>query len=612
MCGVACYLGKDKNAALSFSNKANVLLEHRGPDDAGVFSDENIMLLHRRLSILDLSPLGHQPMTSSCGRYVIIFNGEIYNHNDLRKKYLSDYQFRGHSDTETIIELFRIQQEKMLQHMVGMWALLIWDKETRKLFISRDRYGQKPLFARYINKSWLLSSEMKPLLGENEQPDFDPTAVVEYLALGNYGHLGIHTFFKDIHQFPQGCYAWLSEGETDIDTKKYWYLPDIREKDKVPFDEKIKKGLHDCVVEAVLSQTLSDVPIGLTLSGGIDSSIIAGILASHYDQKINVFTAQSPDSKYDESKYVDAVIDKFGKSKFILHKKNLAELSVKEDLAKYLNIQEEPFGDPSIIAHGFLMSMAADAGIKVILNGQGADEVFFGYNNMAQAILLQQFKSGQFKKFSGNLAAMKLGKSYVVRTLLKSALPGVEQKLRMKSRIKRRDIIHPSLLTHVDNSLIQLQRYDKPYNVWLESIYGAHIPHLVHYDDRNGMAYSIEGRSPFLDHRIAAYVATIRSADFLENGLRKYLLRESCRQYLPQLVYNRTDKIGFYTPLINALQGDKKWVALQLEGSNSFTADHFHKLIAEKLTGHLSVGEALQIWRLLSLQIWKQIFNITT
>ena len=513
MCGIAGYIGNSKEAGLQFANRASRLLQHRGPDDSGIYNDEQITLLHRRLSILELSALGHQPMDSSCGRYSLVFNGEIYNHLALRKQFLPGYPFKGHSDTETIIELFRLQQEGMLKEMVGMWALLIWDRQEKRLFVSRDRYGQKPIYVRKTNGTWLLASELKPLIAENEQPAYDSTELAEYLALGNYGHLGIHTFFKDILHFPQGSYAWMKPGDEKLDCKTYWKLPDIKAKDKIPFDKKAEKELHDRIVEGVLSQTLADVPIGITLSGGIDSSIIAGILSTYYDKEIHIFTAQSPNTKYDETKYVDAVINKFGKNNFIVHNKNLHELSIKSDLAKYINIQEEPFGDPSIMGHGFLMNMAAEANIKVILNGQGADELFFGYNNMAQAILLQQFKSMQFGKFYENLVAMKLGKNYMLRTLLKSFAPGTETKLRARSRIQRRGIISPGLLTNVDDSLIEQYKYDSIYDVWRESIYGVHLPHLVHYDDRNGMACSIEGRMPFLDHRIAEYVATIRPFD---------------------------------------------------------------------------------------------------
>ena len=610
MCGIAGYLGTNKEDGLKFGKKANALLLHRGPDDSGMYNNDHVVLMHRRLSILDLSESGHQPMHSSCGRYIIIFNGEIYNHLALRKKYLKDHQFKGHSDTETILELFSIQKEKMLDDMVGMWSFIIWDKSAEKIFISRDRFGQKPLYTRRVNGSWQLASEIEPLLSENEHPLSDPTALIEYLALGNYGHLGIHTFFKDIRQFPPGCYAWLSVDDNDIDAQKYWVLPEVSKKDKVPFDSKTKERLHDIIVEAVLSQTLSDVPIGLTLSGGIDSSIVAGILATFYDKPINIFTAQSPNSKYDESKYVAAVISKFNNRNFILHKKNLTDLSIKEDLSKYIKIQEEPFGDPSIIAHGFLMGMAAEAGIKVVLNGQGADEMFFGYNNMAQAILLQQFKFLQLARFSENLKAMKLGRGYMLRTLLQSFFPGIEQKLRTRSRIKRREIANLSLLNDIDDSLISLYKYNNTYNVWKESLYGVHIPHLVHYDDRNSMAHSIEGRSPFLDHRIAEHVATIESTTFLKNGLRKYILRESCKQYIPDIVYNRTDKIGFYTPLINALDMDKNWVALQIENSNFLNQGYLKELLNKLSSNALDMPQALQIWRCLSLHIWSQKYKI--
>jgi asparagine synthase (glutamine-hydrolysing) len=611
MCGIASYFGNDKDAGVKFCTNACTLLRHRGPDDKGLFSDENIALAHTRLSIIELSELGHQPMVSSCGRYTIIYNGEIYNHLDLRKKYLADHLFRGHSDTETIIELFRTQKEKMLEEMVGMWALIIWDSEARKIFISRDRFGQKPLYLRRCRNSWLLSSEIKPLLQENEPLAYDPTALAEYLALGNYGHLGVHTFFNDIRQFPEGSYAWLSVNDSNFDAKSYWKLPDIAAKDKVPFDKNIQKGLHDCIVEAVLSQTLSDVPIGITLSGGIDSSIIAGILATYYDKGINIFTAQSINSKYDETKYVDAVIKMNSNSNFIVHRNNLNELSIRDNLEKYIKIQEEPFGDPSIIAHGFLMNMAASAGVKVILNGQGADELFFGYNNMAQAVLAEQFKHMQFTDAFHNLNGMKLGKKYFARALLESFLPTLEYNLRSKSRIKRRNIIQPQITAKADNNLISLLKYDNAYNVWKESIYGVHIPHLVHYDDRNGMACSIEGRMPFLDHRIAEYVANIRTSDFLKNGLRKYILRESCKQYLPDSVYKRKDKIGFYTPLVRSLIKEESWVTAQIQNNNLFKTEHTTELI-HKLKKHtLTVNDALHIWRCLSIILWGKEYNVS-
>ena len=611
MCGIACYIGNKESDGLSFVKRGQSLLRHRGPDDTGIFADSGVTLLQMRLSILELSEFGHQPMASSCGRYEIIFNGEIYNHLDLRKKYLPGHSFRGHSDTETIIELFRQLQEKMLMEMVGMWALVIWDKQDKRAFVSRDRYGQKPLYFRSPEKNvWILSSEIKPLLLEGEHPSFNPTALVEYIALGNYGHLGSNTFFGDIQQFPQGGYAWLSNTDEKIEHKPYWVLPDIDYRDKVPFDKAVQKKLHDVIVEGVLSQTLSDVPIGITLSGGIDSSIVTGILSAYYDKEIHIFTAQSPNSKFDETRYVDAVLKKCNNSKLIVHRKDLSTLSVKQDILKYIKIQEEPFGDPSIIAHGFLMTMAANAGIKVILNGQGADEIFFGYNNMSQAIVQQQFKSFHFRKAIENLNTMKLGNNYTLRTLLQTMLPGLEYRMRVNSRVKRRSHINSVLLNNVDERMIKLDRYDKFYNVWAESVYGVHLPHLVHYDDRNGMANSVEGRMPFLDHRIAEFVATIRPEEFLRNGLRKYILRETCKEYLPEEVYKRTDKIGFFTPLADSLLRDKDWV-LENFNENSFITSDFHNNLVNCLKNNaLSTPDALHVWRQLSVALWMKEYNI--
>ncbi len=611
MCGIACYYGKRESEGREYILNARTLLKHRGPDDSGIYENKEVKLLQTRLSIVELSPLGHQPMLSACGRYVIVFNGEIYNHKDLRTQFLPNHSFRGHSDTETLIELFCLQKEKMLQHLVGMWAMIIWDTESEKIFISRDRFGQKPLYTRFTADSeWLFASEIKPLLTKNEHPDYDATALAEYIALGNYGHLGTHTFFKQISQFPPAHFAWLLANDTEIKYIPYWILPDINNKDKKPFDKTAENTLKDLVIDAVLSQTLADVPIGITLSGGIDSSIITGVLAKYYTKDIHVFTAQSPNSKYDETNYVNAVLNKWNNPNFIVHKKDLNTLSVKDDLEKYIRIQEEPFGDPSIIAHGFLMQMAADAGIKVVLNGQGADELFFGYNNMSQAILVQQLKSFQFSVFSNNLKAMKLGKNFLFRAVLQALLPDIEHAMRQQSRNKRRVHIDNKILNNVNDSYIKMYSYKKIYNVWAESVQGVHIPHLVHYDDRNGMANSLEGRSPFLDHRITDFVATLQHTEFLKNGKRKYILRESCKEFLPDEVLNRTDKIGFFTPLADSLLRDKEWVLPYLKEINFIKPEFLEQLSAYLLSNKMDTPNALHIWRQLSVLLWMKEFNI--
>ncbi|NCX95367.1 MAG: asparagine synthase (glutamine-hydrolyzing) [Chitinophagia bacterium] len=597
MCGIACYFGNDAIAGEKYLQYADKAIAHRGPDGSGASALPGVALLHRRLSIVELSPLGNQPMESSW----------------LRTRFLPRHEFRGTSDTETIIELFSQRQEEMFQYMVGMWAIVIWDKVAKKILISRDRFGQKPVYTRRTPQGeWLICSEIKPLLNGLDNIKLNATAIAEYLALGNYEHLdNQQTFYKDIHHFPQGCYAWVAQGDRTIHYTQYWQLPYVAPKDKIPCTKEVMSHLHNLIVEGVLSQTMADVPIGLTLSGGIDSSIVAGILAAYYDKEIHIFTAQSHNSLYDESKYVDAVVKRFNSKNLFVHRKNLQELSIKNDLERYIGYQEEPFGDPSILAHGFLMSMAAEAGIKVVLNGQGADEMFFGYNNMNHAILIQQLRSFQIKGSISSLVQMKLGKRYFLRMLLLSLMPGLEKAIRTGSRQKRRSHLTSALLHNVDDSTIKLARYDNFYSVWAESVYGVHLPHLVHYDDRNGMAYSLEGRMPFLDHRIAEYIAGVRPEDFLKQGLRKYILRETCKQYLPDIVYKRTDKIAFYTPLIDTLIREKQWVIDQYKHANFITDSHKSKNIGLLQQDNIDINDALHIFRQLSVLLWQKRFNVS-
>ncbi|MCD6064503.1 MAG: asnB [Flavipsychrobacter sp.] len=604
MCGIASSLNYTNG---DFEARAIRLLYHRGPNDNGTFCGDDISLIQTRLSILELTTAGHQPMHSSCGRYVIAFNGEIYNHRELRQQYLSSHAFRGDSDTETLIELFRLQKEKMLNSLVGMWAMLIWDQTEKTLFVSRDRYGQKPLYYRLVKDRLLFSSEIKPLLEDGQENSCEPTAVVEFLALSNYGHLGDRTFYKDIQQLAPGSYAYVKPGEKDIVSSKYWILPHVQDKDKRPLDEHVAKELHDAMVEAVLSQTISDVPIGITLSGGIDSSIISGILATYYDKEINAFTSQSIGTPYDESRYVNAVLKKF--PRINLHRFDSQELSLKDEVSKYVHIQEEPFGDPSIIAHGQLMRAASESGIKVMLGGQGADELFFGYTNMTQAILQKQLKQLDFGSFLKNVRYSDISKSFVARSIFLTVFPGLEKKLRNQSRIRRRNILEYAAGS-VNERLFTLPTYDNFYGVWCESIYGIHLPHLVHYDDRNAMATSIEGRMPFLDHRISEVVATIRPEYFLKDGLRKYPVRIACKQYLPDEVMNRRDKIGFHTPLIDAIYKDADWVCDNMQDfiwiKNGLRATLLNKVRSKSI----DLNEAMLIVRALITNCWMQQFNI--
>lgn len=608
MCGIAAFLSNTPIATISRDCLPSLdKIKHRGPDLQDTFEADNTWLGHVRLSILDLSEAGNQPMVSACGNYVIVFNGEIYNHLELRDKYLTGYNFRGHSDTETILALFAMKREAMLQHLVGMWTMIIYIKSEKKVFITRDRFGQKPLYVRKNQNGWVFGSEMKLLGLGTEKTTFNPTAVTEFLSSGNYGHLGTETFYKEITQFPLASFAYLSHTDEILTPQEYWTLEFPKKYRKFGVEEKsILKGL---VEQAVLSQTLADVPIGITLSGGIDSSIIAGILAKNYKQKLHIFTAQTPGHKYDETKYVQEVIKKFDSDKIELHYIDLTELDFSSSINSYLKIQEEPFGDPSIAAHGLLMKAAKNAGVKVVLGGQGADEIFAGYNHALPSVLISQLKALKLKTLATNLKKLEWTKLDLFKLGLATISNRLESSIKDKQRHKREKFIDPDWIKYRNH--VQHANSVNYVQILKESLFGIHLPHLLHYDDRNAMSVSVEGRTPFLDHRIIEFLLQIHPSEFLQEGKRKHLLREACAEYLPNMIANRKDKVGFYTPLQAMLV--KNRIEIDTLFKTELKGSMKQKLIADLsglTTSDGSMIKILRVFRVYSILKIKQVFNI--
>ena len=615
MCGIAAILTPHQEKKECFTQKALKLLHHRGPDDQGVWMDESIGLAHTRLSILDLSEAGSQPMHSENKRYVIVYNGEIYNHLELRKKYFPRKNWRGHSDTETILALFEKQGIEMFSEMVGMWALAIWDKKIKQLLISRDRYGQKPLYWRYFrdDESLRFSSEIKPLLNESTTNPMNSLMVAEYLALGNYHHLGEQTFFGEIFQLLPAHYSIIRTGDKKVVSQAYWNVPKIRRENKIPFGSKEQEKLKVLMLQAVQSQLLSDVPVGATLSGGVDSSCICGIIAAtSTNGAFSVFTAQTQGSPLDETKYVEEVIEKWGQDKLELFSKELMSVRLEDTLPQLTRIQEEPFGDPSIFAHGLLMDLAKENGVKVILGGQGADELFFGYPSMINSLLAHELASGHFKYVRDQIKLLGW-KPDPKRLLLGAVLPKTERKLRLWSREKKRFVLSDSLREAVSGQNPNLSLFNDFYGAWEESIFGNHIPHLLHYDDRNAMARSIEGRTPFLDHRIIEFLAQLQPSSFLNNGQTKNALRVACREFLPVEIAKRKDKIGFFTPLDEYVRSENKWIK---EVIFDYAGPWINRDLIEKdLKFYETLGDnfifSQRIWRCLSFAGWINSFQVS-
>jgi asparagine synthase (glutamine-hydrolysing) len=614
MCSIAGYLGGDLERGRRFVERANRLMVHRGPNDGGVFVGSRVVLGNRRLSILDLTPAGHQPMISPDGRWVLVFNGEIYNHLELRARHCKDWPFRGHCDTETLLALLAELGPAVLEQLVGMWAFALWDATEERLLLSRDRYGQKPLYWRSnADGSLRFASEIKPLLEEDEKSACNPTAIAEFLALGNYEHLEGETFFRDIRSFLPGHWAWVTVGATPR-AYRYWRFPTLPVSERRPLDAAITKRFRSALEEAVNSQLLADVTVGATLSGGLDSSAIVGLVATDdLPGPIPVFTAQAAGSQDDESRYVLAVEEKW-KGRLQLNWTPLAEMRLQNTLRNVVRIQEEPFGDPSIIAHGLLMEAARSANVPVILSGQGGDELLFGYSWMCAALQASALRHGNKDWALSEMRQQKLTAATKARIYSAAFVTGMEGFARHRSRLAKRHWLSRSLrrAAHCDMAMGSMSDI---VSMQLEAVERVCVPHLTHYDDRNGMARSIETRMPFFDHRLAEVLAELHPSAFLSGGQTKHILREACGDLLPPLVRQRRDKVGFFTPLEVMMQRENEWArSLVLDERarqlNFYDIAEVQRCAIVCASTTADSDAALRLWRCLVVRLWAEEFNV--
>jgi len=596
-------------------HKSSAMLQHRGPDYAGFFEEKHIAFLHRRLSILDLSPAGHQPMRSHDGRFAIIQNGEIYNHLELRAKHCPDHCFRSTGDTETLLVLLSKFGTAILPELIGMWAFALWDTAEQKLMLCRDRYGQKPLFWAKKGDMLLFSSEKKPLLATLDRPKANPLAVAEYLATGCYGHLGSATFFQEIHSLPPATFAWLSPDDLSICPQRYWSVTVTERRHRRPFDASAVRDFRQVMEAAVRSQLLSDVPVGFTLSGGFDSSAIVAIVADAAHRPLPIFSGQTPeDAAKDETRYVQAMMRRY-RSKLDVTFCPINDIRLSRDLSLVIEQQEEPFGDPSIIAHGMLMDAAQARNIRVVLGGQGGDEVLFGYTWMLNGLLSEDARHLWLRRFWAEAQALQFSFPLKMRLLLAAFSPKTERSLRLWARRGQRWWLSEKIRETVENQKVDLNLLNAPEGVLREAVEKMALPHLTHYDDISSMTHSIESRMPFLDHRVLEFTAQLDTGAFLQNGQRKGILREAFGDLLPEEILARRDKIGFNTRLADMVGEEMDWAERLLTDEYALDSEVFdqkslHSIINDFKTERKDTALAGQIFRAVSVRLWMEQFNL--
>jgi asparagine synthase (glutamine-hydrolysing) len=562
MCGLAAMLGLGgRPADAAVLNRMAQSIAHRGPDDSGLYRHDQVGFGFRRLSILDLSPTGHQPMSSDDGQLVIVFNGEIYNYMELREELrAAGYCFRSTSDTEVLLTAYRHWGPECLGRLNGMWAFVIHDRRRGVLFGARDRFGVKPLFVHRGKDCWLLASEIKAILASGlYQRETNWQVAADFLVHGKLDETPA-TFYAGIEQVPPGC-AFELTLDGSWRQWAYWSLAD-HEPDPVPDGE---EAVAELLEDAVRIRLRSDVPVGVCLSGGLDSTAIICAMARQR-QGGDVGQAAPPpllafcyhEPAFDERAFIDDTLAQTGA---LLRRTSLTPEAMWESLAEVLRFQDEPIHSGAPIAGFHLMKLASTNGVKVVLNGQGADETFAGYANYFHDYWYTLLRTGQGARAWHEIRAYATGRGTSAGRLFLTALSRLfHHRLRRVSPYRRfwrrrrlRQLTQqrwftPSLLEHLDASDAGTEEPDLN-TVLRRSVERTPLPHYLRMEDRNSMAHGVEARLPFMDYRLVSLAFRMPSDRKIDGVWNKALLRSSLRGRIPESVRTRVEKMGFPTSL---------------------------------------------------------------
>lgn len=608
MCGIAGYVGPRATEQRALLERMSARIAHRGPDDDGLWVDEKAVLGHRRLSIIDTSSAGHQPMHSVCERYVLVYNGEIYNFLELRSQLVQmGHSFRGHSDTEVLLTAFIEWGPNCVHHLNGMWSFAIWDRPASRLFLSRDRFGEKPLYYRLAGQSLWFASEIKALLADADyRPAVNLAAVSDFACERISDHLE-DTFFRGIKQLPAGHSATYGDGR--LLANSYWELPvGSVSTDSATLIPQVASILSD----AVRIRMRSDVPVGVLLSGGLDSSTVACLAADIGGSvPLQAFSTlhNPPAEEADGIRLVKAAYPQI-----VLHADHPGSDTLLNDLDTCLWHQEEPFADGSMLAHFRLMRLARHTGVRVLLTGQAADEVFGGYPGFLGLHASGLLRAAQFARAWRFMQAVKSsGQHLVGASVLARCLPStLLATLRERSATTSTDWLRADVRAAATGvSAGYIVDGEETLNHALRACLKVRtLPAFLHYEDRNSMAFGVETRIPFLDHRLVELVLPL-NADLKLNGARtKALLRDAFPTIVPAAIAKRLAKQGYPAPLATWLRSAPP--AQQASAIEAVRAcdlvdfERWHVHNASFMNGDDSKLPA--VWRGIVLALWKNRF----
>lgn len=600
----------------------NCEITHRGPDSEGIHIQEPIAFGFRRLSIIDLHDAANQPMFSNDGNIILIFNGEIYNYLEIKKELLDKgYQFRTESDTEVIINSYLEYGDECVQKFNGMWAFAIYDFRKNRLFCSRDRFGVKPFYYCIENNFLYFSSELKALHKVCNLNKANLGKVYEYLAYGYRVNDG-ETFLENCSELLPGTNLIYENNEFQFN--KYWKLKEnlYKHNDQISLQEEYTRLFES----AVKLRYRSDVPVALLLSGGLDSSAIAKVTDNLIQKgelnqnEIQAYIASFPGFKDDET----AIAREFVKTcKHIkLHEIQIDSKQLLNNFEETIYGLDHPLATFSSIAHNNIMKECHKLGIKVVLNGQGSDEAFAGYDRYhAGSFLADQLisKNGNFlDEFRYLNSKQEYSKPFLISQIAKSVLnQNYASFLRAKYQEKTISCFNKNFVKenyhHFKPEYKFSLKGNNFNNYLLTQINQQGLNHILHYEDVSSMSQSIEIRSPFMDYRIMEFAFSIPNELRFNKGITKVIQRDTIGKMLPDTI-TKAKKIGFTTPFKDYISSDpnfKTYISDVLNSKSFASKNIWDADKIKKVFSNTKANPNFPYWRIINLEVWSKVYNIT-
>ena len=560
MCGIAGVIGEKANPDVL--DKMLSVQQHRGPDFTGKYLKDRVALGHNRLSIIDLKPIANQPFFSKDERYILIFNGEIYNYIELKKTLENSYDFYTDSDTEVLLAAYIKWGDECLSKLNGMFAFAIWDTLKEELFAARDRFGVKPFYYALREESFYFASEIKTLFSAGILKKTNNKIWANYFAYGSYG-MPDESFWEGILQLPGG--HLLTYKKSKLNIERWYVFEEEIKKYQTPLSfEEAKTTYKNLLEDSIKLRFRADVPIGFNVSGGVDSSTLLALVNKNEEGKhINAYTFYTDNSKYDELPWVEALLNNTNNPlhKILLKANDIVHLS-----SEMSQIQDEPFGGVPTMAYAEIFKQARKKGVIVLLDGQGMDEQWAGYDYYMK------------------------NKISVIQGINKSPL-------------------RPEILNKDFFNLTEKVEYPKPFddavkNLQYRDLFYTKIPRALRFNDRLSMAVSTELREPFLDYRLVEFAFAQPLKYKINNGTQKYLLRALSSEYLPEAI-RYAPKRALQTPQREWLANDlKDWVQCEIDALK--TLNWFNgELLANELKAYFDGDQdsSFHIWQWLNTSL---------